>query len=686
MSLFIKYNKAYIILLLYCIASSFWSKTILYSFYQAATLFGIVYFCWIYFYLTKDLRRIINSITLFLNVILCFSLLYYFLAPEYAVHQFGILGGALKGIMKHKNLMGQVALFAFFFNLERLKHSKKKIDSLIMLVLAVVVLFMTKSIGTTVVFLIGIILFAVLSRAQNKRAKVLKKQNLIIFIMPFLLFSLVDHPNSTEITMVPSVFFKNRNDTNTESRSREEDEEMIMKQYNIALTAFPWLDSSFMKELIFPQDKINAYIVISDGYTRRGLHGIAFAWLKRGLKEDPDNIFINKALFLYHFGMKRGSRGDRRNNLQRADFYLKKLLRIDRENSLQYLQDRIDLYLYYNKYNKAEKMCLKAMNDFPMEEKFIIYLGRIHIKRGNDQQLEFFLNKLKENDWENYNYLMFLKMSKDNQDGKALDFLEKWLEIKEIKGNTSLEDYEEKFWFLYRKRHFRKAQMYFRFLKEKFIDDNKSLFEIVNIEALLFERNGNFKEAKEAYTILASQYPWLKAHYHHKMKIREFGTIGPWLTKLFSETSVEANIFRLTNRDFTFGGRSKRVYDMTQSIKENPLFGKGYEGFLKRKITDATYAPRVRHAHNGYLKNINELGLVGFAILFWILIDLFVKFVRLYKSNNKLSVLLLTLFVILTLLNMYYTLFLCINFALIVFNVLLFAAVYSEKKADIGKL
>jgi tetratricopeptide (TPR) repeat protein len=400
------------------------------------------------------------------------------------------------------------------------------------------------------------------------------------------------------------------------------------------------------------------------------------------LKENPDNIFLNQALFSYYFGKKRGSRGDRRNSLKRADFYLKKLLLIDRGNSLRYLQDRIDLYLYYKKYNRAEKICLNAMREFPKEEKLRTYLGRIYNKSGNYQQLEIFTNKMKLNESGSFHYLMFLTMMKNTQNEKALGFLEKWLEIKEMNGNMTLEDCLEKFWFLYKRKIFGEAQKYCAVLKEKFIDDKKSLFDIHNIEAFLFERNGHFREAKAVYTFLASKYPWLGAHYQHKMKIREFGTIGPWLTKFFSGTTLEPDIFRFTKRDFTFGGRSKIFYDMIQSIKESPFFGKGYEGFLKRKIPAGSYAPRVRHAHNGYLKNINELGLIGFALLFWVVVDLFLKLIRLVKSNHTFGVLLLTLFVSLTLLNLYYTLFLCINFALIIFNFLIFTALYSEKKVD----
>jgi hypothetical protein len=276
--LFIKYNRAYVILLLYCIVSSFWSQTTGHSFFQAFTLLLVVYSCWIYFCLTKDLSKSINSIALFLNTALLLSLLLYFLTPEYAIHQFGVLDGAFKGIMKHKNLMGQVALFAFFFNLERVKNSRKRIATLIMLVLAVVVLFMTKSFGTTIVFFIGIMLYAILSRVQIKRLKFFKTQNLIIFIIPFLLFSLIDHSNPAKTNVSPSVSVENGINDNVELHAGAEDADMIKKEYHIAFTTFPWLDSSYMKELIFPRDNILAYIVISKGYTRRGIHGNALAW------------------------------------------------------------------------------------------------------------------------------------------------------------------------------------------------------------------------------------------------------------------------------------------------------------------------------------------------------------------------------------------------------------------------
>ncbi|MBN1221938.1 MAG: O-antigen ligase family protein [Candidatus Aminicenantes bacterium] len=672
---FVKNNKTYALFLGYCCISIFWSGRTLSSVYQAAALLVVVYYFWIYFYLRADPEKALVPIMHFLNALVCISLLAAILSPESAYHQFGENQGALKGIFGHKNILGHTALFAAVLNLNGLKKQRARIYSLLMCTAAFTALILAKSMATTIVCAISVVYFACLSlRRPQKRTQKQAQVFVPLVFLSVLAASSHFHWQKHMITGSADLVDKSRK-TQTD----------LSEKYYASLKEFQVLDRSFAQEPNFIEGRLDAYTVIAKSYIKRGDYRIAVLWLRRGLQEDRNHVGLNRALYEFHSGIRRKDYATRLNNLKKADSFLDKLIAIDSDNRVQYLKDRVELYLYFKKYSKAEKVCLDALSTYPSEQAFILLLGRIYLESGDEEQFEKLVNKTRDRQKDIYNYLRFLKESKKSHYTKALDFLDKWIAEKERSGNIAYDDYFQKFKFLFDIKRFKKTLAFTTFLRKKYANQTAYAFEILNWKALLYDRIDDFKEAKEIFRRLSVGFPWLEGYYAEKMNVRAWGTIGPWLTRIFLNTPVETNFYKIIKRDFTFSNRAKIWYEMFRSILETPLFGKGYASFWDRSIAKSTILAKVHGAHNGYLDLLNELGIFGFCLFLCVWIPLSFKALQLYRSHNQHGVLLLTLFFMMSILNFSYPLLFRLNQGLLMMNIVIFASLFAEKATKVSE-
>jgi len=670
---FVKNNKAYAVFLGYLCVSVIWSPTPLISFYHAAALLVFVSYFWIYFYFHPEPGKALAPILHFLNTLVCVSLLFAVLSPATAFHQFGENQGAFKGIFNHKNILAHTALFAAVINLDGLKNRGKRIYFLLMSFASLTALMLAKSMATTLAAVIGLAFFLWLLLRGRRKKRQGNAPAFLLLVLPGILSISSNFQCQGSLPGGSARAYEKKDISGT----------VLSHEYQRALKAYEVLDRSLAEEPNFTGRCPDAYVAISRGHIKKGEYRRAFLWLKKGLSQYRNHIGLNRALFEFHSGMRRKDYATRLNNLKKADFCLDRLMHIDSGNKRQYLQDRIELYLYFKKFSKAEKTALDAVRTYPSELVFINYLGRIHIESGNTRKFNSLLKQASGGNGAAGSYLRFLKESKNTRYKAAIKHLDKWIAWKNQNGNIRYDDYFMKFRYLFDTKQFKEALSLAVFLEKEYAREKAHIFEIRNWKGYLYERIGYFNKAETVYRNLSRDHPWLEGYYTDKMSGHAWGTIGPWLTRLFLSSPVETNLYGLCGRDFTLSDRSKIWHEMFRSIQDNLLFGKGYAGFWDRSVDKSPILSKVHGAHNGYLDIVNELGTAGFLLFLFFWIPLFTRCIRLYRSGRSQGLMLLALLVTITLLNFSYPLLFRLNQGFLMMNFVIFASLSAgRKRAD----
>jgi exopolysaccharide production protein ExoQ len=110
-----------------------------------------------------------------------------------------------------------------------------------------------------------------------------------------------------------------------------------------------------------------------------------------------------------------------------------------------------------------------------------------------------------------------------------------------------------------------------------------------------------------------------------------------------SFSDVVAGSATTIGRDITLSGRVYLWELMFDQISRHPFFGTGYGAFwlgLSGDSGQIAYLVKWGYpgqAHNGYIDVINELGIVGFVILLWLMIDHGRRLISVAKRSGKVA-------------------------------------------------
>ncbi len=94
-------------------------------------------------------------------------------------------------------------------------------------------------------------------------------------------------------------------------------------------------------------------------------------------------------------------------------------------------------------------------------------------------------------------------------------------------------------------------------------------------------------------------------------------------------------IFKSQGKDLTFTGRVDLWADIWSEAQNHLLLGAGFQGFwvVDKRIEElyTIYNWLPRQAHNGYLDILNELGIVGSILFLLVLINYFIRLLKIKR-------------------------------------------------------
>ena len=161
------------------------------------------------------------------------------------------------------------------------------------------------------------------------------------------------------------------------------------------------------------------------------------------------------------------------------------------------------------------------------------------------------------------------------------------------------------------------------------------LFFILSLFTLLVNKSERLNKSYESFYSglkeLSKILPEINKDYPELEKYKNSG-IPFHETEAFTKFSKNYNIFP------NITGHTSLYITSIDLFKDSPFFGRGIKSF-RNTCREKWHLPNRScqlHPHHTYLEILNDTGIVGFAIIIFTILTLFIKnFNRYYKNNKK---------------------------------------------------